>query len=553
MPPLEKPLVSIALILALAACGGSSPEGATGAGDPLKDPEAWRVLPSGERATRAEAIVRSADVKSSETARDVHAFLKARGEDFAAGEVVKKRLAADVNCEWARGVNGQFEVKRRAAQCLRECELAESEDVAECAELRRIVDKGSPFVWVDAATSKKVDDLCAAIRKEDARLGNPYEAAVEKWVRWQRGYPVMRDMPEVHATNGPYLVFVSVGGEKPDRPLPRVMAEKAKSELEATIALLDEVHAVWTRDIAEPLKLVTYGPANATEKTILKVNVFSEENDYFSYQFDADYWSVDFGAAHYMAEEPRFLAAVAAGEVRSGHGAQAMRTEAVRQLVHFHTWDSSRKARERDIDWPLCLNRPLWSADGFPRFFASRVGGVPEQGEPAPARTWLADVFVGRGVAEAKQWKGWTLPEQLAVKDRAELGAAARRRAGAVGENGADALSSLFLGRAASFADFLWNAESEGKPKYRDRYLVYLASEMLAKCRVDHAGREVCVRHGIEDFRKAMGVTDADLPRLESEWNAFEDALIRSEKDPSWDERLVRVLAEAGGPKTKDE
>ena len=546
------PLLAAAF-LALAACGGpAEPKPATGssAADPMTDAAAWKALPASDRERLATGVVVRTNFAAAEAARTSWEFLKERGEDLALADVVKRRLAADPVCEWAHGVRGEFEVKRRIAKCLKECELAEAEGLASVTELQKQAEGGGPLKWVDAATSKKVDDLIAAVRADDKRLGDPYEAAVQKWVHWQHGFRVMSGLAELHTTAGPYLVFVSFDGGKDKKP-PKDVESRAKASLERCARVLTELYDTWTKEVAGPLKLPVWSRENLDEKTLLKANVFTNPSDYWSFQFDVDWWSVDYGSAHYVDAEPRFLASL---DVSQGKGAEAaLRREAVRQFLHLHTWQETRRTREgRALDWPQCLNRPLWSDTGFPWFFASLLGASARAGGPPPSRPWLADVFVGRGVAEAKKWKTWTLADLLAVKDRAELTAAARRRAGTAADAGSWPLSELFLGRAASFADFLWNAGDTGSPKYRERYLAYLAGEMVARTRMDFRNLEVCVRPGAEDLRRALGIAgDAEFAALEQEWNAYEAKLLDREKEPEWEMRVAKTLADMETPRPK--
>jgi len=45
--------------------------------------------------------------------------------------------------------------------------------------------------------------------------------------------------------------------------------------------------------------------------------------------------------------------------------------EATHQLVHFYTWDLTRKELHREPQWLDCHVRPTWSNEGFAEFFSS--------------------------------------------------------------------------------------------------------------------------------------------------------------------------------------
>ena len=45
--------------------------------------------------------------------------------------------------------------------------------------------------------------------------------------------------------------------------------------------------------------------------------------------------------------------------------------EATHQLVHFYTWDITRKITGKTPKWLDALTRPLWSTEGFAEFFSS--------------------------------------------------------------------------------------------------------------------------------------------------------------------------------------
>src|SRR5206468_2061071 len=103
--------------------------------------------------------------------------------------------------------------------------------------------------------------------------------------------------------------------------------------LARNLKIYEELYATWRREIADPLKLPAYDSSNADEKTILKANVFTNPQSYYSYQFDTDVWDMDFrGGAHYVDSEPRFLASIDAASNPQFQGAEAvLRTEAARQ------------------------------------------------------------------------------------------------------------------------------------------------------------------------------------------------------------------------------
>ncbi len=543
--------LALALVALVAACGGPEDDGvaksaaAQGApaGDPMSDPAAWRALAAADRAPLTADVVLRTDYATAGAAKKSHRFLKDRAEDDAAADVVRKRLAMSPDCAWAHGVRGDADIEKVADECFRKYELADADDVPPVVALRKLVAEAPGGKWADASTAKRVDELVAEIAKEDARLSNPYQCAVSKWVQWQRGYRVMRDLPEVHDAAGRYLVFVSTGGDKISRQS-KSAEEQARVVLARYLGVVKELETAWTRDVAAPLSLPGYEGEKADERAILKVNVFTKPDDYYEYQFNVDVWEFDASWAHYVDAEPRFLAAMLPRSDAEWQAAKvSFLTEAVRQLVHFHTWEATKRARGRELDYAQCLHRPLWSADGFPRFFAHHAA------TPSAPRPWTLDAYVALGVAGRKQWKPWTLAEQLSMKERGELSVAARKRAG---EPAVGVLSALFDARAASLSDFLWNAETGGKPKFRERYVAWLGAEMVVKTRIDLNGQDAAIRPSSDDFKRAFGVkTDAAFAAFEKEWNDYEAALFEQEKSAAWDSRISNWLAQIDAPKKK--
>lgn len=549
--------VLMAALLA-ASCGGSgdasgerqaatSAQGAP-AGDPMTDAAAWKALAAEDRRTLTADVVLRTDYASAASARKSYEFLKERAEDAAASDIVTRRLAAARDCAWAHGVRGETDIAKVAAECFKKYELADADDVAPVVALRKLAGDGSGPTWADAATAKKAEELVAEIAKEDARLSNPYQAAVAKWVQWQHGYRVMRDLPEVHEAAGRYLVFVSTGGDKVARRS-KAAEDKARIVLGRYVGCVKELETAWARDVAGPLHLPAYDGETADERAFLKVNVFTESDDYYEYQFDVDSWDVEASWAHYVDSEPRFLATLLPrAESQWAPAKTSFLTEGVRQLVHFHTWEATKRARGRELDYAQCLHRPHWSALGFPRFFAHHAS------TPSAPRPWIGDAYVALAVATKKQWKPWSVAEMLSIRDRADLSAAARKRGGggAAGEAAVGVLSELFQARAASLADFLWNAEAGGKPKHRERYLAWLGSEMVVKTRVDPNGQDVAVRPSLDDFKRAFGLaSDAALAEFGKEWDAYEQGIAEREKSATWDSRIASWLAQIDAPPKK--
>ena len=98
-------------------------------------------------------------------------------------------------------------------------------------------------------------------------------------------------------------------------------------------------------------------------------------------------------------------------------------------------------------------------------------------------------------------------------------------------------LSNLFYGEAWSFIYFLWYAEENGKPKYRDRYIDYLKAEFHVKFIQNSKTGEVHPSPAYTaTFAQVMGLdTDAEWNAFEKEWKAYIQKLLVDNRKPSWD------------------
>ena len=108
-------------------------------------------------------------------------------------------------------------------------------------------------------------------------------------------------------------------------------------------------------------------------------------------------------------------------------------------------------------------------------------------------------------------------------------------------------LSNLFYGKAWSFVYFLWYAEENGKPKYRDRYVDYLKEEFnvrFAEVWDSDVKRKVSKPKPVTgaDFLRIMGFEAPErLDSVEKEWTEFETKLIEANRKPAWDEERKKT------------
>jgi hypothetical protein len=276
------------------------------------------------------------------------------------------------------------------------------------------------------------------------------------------------------------------------------------------------------------------------------VNVFTSAADY------AAYGAPPGARAYYSIQEPRFITTYE-GPRQGGESdpdedtAHVQCHEGTHQLVHFYTWDTSRKkAQGGRLEWLSCHARRMWSQEGFAEFFSAyrKDGDKYVWMQPLDGR--LADMWIFREIMKERKWDDWKLREVLDVVGNLQMQAVAQSRL-RTGDNPGlvnSLMANLFYARAWSLNYFLWYAEENGKPKYRDRFIQYIKSEFDMTLTRDASGRETGKERTANDLKKAIGITDDAA--FDTEWRAFESNLIEKHKSPKWEERRARLRKNLG-------
>jgi hypothetical protein len=575
---LKSRVFAVSSVLVLAACGGSSdapksPAPADPAptkapdppkpADPMKDVSAWKALPAADRATKAADVVAKTDAGDARAVETTRAFLAERGEDAAVASLAKASLAKGSSATWAHQAAGEVDVGAEVDACLRSCETAEDESDPMFVEMKDLRAKHAGTWWADAASAKDVRDKCAALKAQDKLLASPYGRGITHWVRWQRAIPVMQDAPAIHGARGPYLVFVSLNsldGDKQQeydakgRPkhktrelkdVPPAEMESARKVLEKNLALMADFYEGWMTDLGPIFGFTRYGADNTDETTLLKMNVFLNRDEYRRYNSSSgNEFMNEFARAYYTPREPRFITTYDGGATESPFETEQTQChEATHQLVHLYTWDLTRKALNRDVKWEDCKVRPMWSEEGFAEFFSSFAKKDGKRVWMQPLVHRLLEIYVFDDILAAKKWKPFDLKEFLTVGHAGRLVQIGEEKVGAGAdpkerEIAKDVIANLFYGKAWSLYAFLWNAEADGKPKYRDKFIEYLKFEFHLRYQYDsYEKKDKSVGVSANDFRRILGISnDAALAAFETEWRAWEANMIASFKNPHWDD-----------------
>jgi hypothetical protein len=571
--------VAVSSALLLAACGGSSdaptspapaaptpakaPEPAKAPpADPMKDVAAWKALPDADRAAKAADVVAKTNAGDASAVETTRAFLADRGEDAALASLAKAALAKGSTAAWTHQAAGDADVGPEVDACLKSCETAEDESDPKFVELKELRAKHAGTWWADATAAKDVRDKCAALKAQDKLLASPYGRGIAHWIRWQHAIPVMQDAPTIYGARGPYLVFVSLNSLEGDkqqeyddkgRPkwktrelkdVPPEELAKAQKVLDKNLALMEDFYEGWMTDLGPIFGFTRYGPENADETTLLKMNVFLNQAEYRRYNTNSNNeFMNEFARAYYTPREPRFITTYDGGATESPFETEQTQChEATHQLVHLYTWDLTRKALNRDVRWEDCKVRPMWSEEGFAEFFSSfsKKDGKRTWMQPLVHR--LLEIYLFKDILEAKKWKPFDIKELLTVGHAGQLTMIGEEKVGAAAskeekEIAKDVIANLFYGKAWSLYAFLWNAESDGKPKYRDRFIEYLKFEFHLRYQYDsYDKKDKSIGVSAKDFRRILGLSDeAALAAFDAEWNAWETAQIAKYKNPAWD------------------
>jgi len=522
--------------------------------DPMKDPEAWKALGASDRADRTVRYLGNLDRRDGGQLSAAFSFFKARGETEATRKVAEIELARDPSTGWAHQARGDVMILERIDRCLAECPRADEADtpaVQKLVLLRKTREPASGTWWADEALQKEIDGVLTAIRAEEAKLKDPYEWACAKWAIYQRRIEVMRDHAAITGTTGPYLIFVQVKAPA-GTPIESVSAEeltRARRVLNQSREMFGAVYEGFQSALGGPLGIAPLDKKDLDEKTILKANVFADQATWELYHQRLGFlpWAQE-TRAYYDYEEPRFVATYDAGSQAPPWHEHLQCCEAARQLLHFYTWDATRKSAGRELSWLDCRTRPIWLEVGFGEFFASHRKEGSRWSFMQPLDLRMSDLWVFGQVFQKKRWANWTLDELLTIVGERQIDDQARRRVvpkpvkqltqQQIDEVNLaiDLMRPLFYARAWSLVDFLWNqTDSAGRPAYRERFCALLKQSLTAE-QTSIAGRGLTTRVlGAADFRKALGVDSEEAYRaLEREWYAWEAGRTTKGAQPSW-------------------
>jgi hypothetical protein len=361
----------------------------------------------------------------------------------------------------------------------------------------------------------------------------------------------MKDYPELHATVGPYLIFVSLNAPKDAdvKNVPAAETERAAKILERTKKVIGEFYEAWMTEMGPRFGFKRYGPDNADFDTLMKMNVFAKPEDFFIYNMRVSAGVGGFTRAYYAPLQDRFITTYDGGEGEDdAYADQVQCHEATHQLVHFYTWDVTRKVEDRPVDWLECSWRPLWSGEGFAEFFSSHrvVDGKYLWMQPLDER--MRQIWIFEEIVKEKGWIPWRLSEFFTMQHGGQLNNLSAARSKKAGDEwvAEGAMGNLFYGKAWSFVYFLWYAEEDGKPKYRDRYVEYLKAEFHVRFVPVHGELRPNPVDG-DDFKRIMGFdTEAKLAAVEREWNEFTAKLVAANRKPSWDAERTKTRKNFG-------
>jgi hypothetical protein len=306
----------------------------------------------------------------------------------------------------------------------------------------------------------------------------------------------------------------------------------------------------WMTEMGPRFGFTRYGPDNADDRTLMKVNVFTKAEDFFLYNFKSRAGVGGFTRAYYSSEEPRFITTYDGGDDEdSNYTDQVQCHEATHQLVHFYTWDTTRKILDHEPSWLDCHWRPLWSGEGFAEFFSAHTVKDGKYTWMQPLDERMRQIWIFNEVVKEKGWMPWRLKEFFTMQHGGQLNDLARTRAKKNEEEwmAEGVMGNLFYGKAWSFVYFLWYAEEGGKPKYRDKYVEYLKDEFnvrFAEVWDSDVKRKVMKPNPVSggDFLRIMGFdAPGRLDAVEKEWTEFETKLVAANRKPAWDEERTKT------------
>ncbi len=523
--------------------------------NPEKDPEAWKALSSDERAARTLNYLVALDRRDGQRLSSAFSFMRERNETEAMRKIAEMELARDPSTGWAHQARGDAMVLERVERCLAECPRADEADspgVQKIARLRKAHPPEKGAWWADPAEQKELDAAISQVRTEEKLLADPFEWAVAKWTIYQKRIEVMKDHPAITGTSGPYLIFVQVkaAAGTPIESVPEVEINRAQRVLNQNKRLFAEFYDGFHDAFGKPFGLVKLEKPHLDEKTILKANIFADETTWELYHQRMGFLPFMQGIrAYYENEEPRFIVSYdPGGQELSSETDQVQCHEATHQLLHFYTWDVTRKSEGRELAWAECDTRPLWLDAGFAEFFSShrREGGKYLWTQPLANR--MESLWVFGQVFQKMRWAMWSLDEMLAIVDQRQVADQATRRVFpkpvkqptekqlADAALAVDLFRPVFYAKSWSLVFFMWNqTDASGRPAYRDRFAAFMKESFRVK-QTNVEGRGLKT-HQItaSDFRKSMGLESEERFRaFEKEWLAWETAYVAKAQTNAW-------------------
>jgi hypothetical protein len=523
--------------------------------DPKTDPDAWKALSSTDRARLRRETLDAVDRHNSSQLQWAALFFAERGELDARKTVARWAVETDPGARWAHEILGLDDCGKLVDALFEESPRAEELQTEAVRDLEALVSKARPgsgpwFPPIEVAT--QVRELVHQVRADEARLQDDYWFGVTRWTNYQRTVEVMRDYPALTDTAGPYVIFVQVGG-KPKEDLSdadAVELNRAQRVMRETKALFASLYAGWHRELGGLFGFTRYGPDNATFETLLKVNAFSREEDFERYCRERHSWSPTLAGvrAFYVQEEPRFIV-THDGDAEGEEPFETYQTqchEGVHQLVHFYTRELTEKSTGKPPAWQDCATRPLWSSEGFAEFFSAFRGDGEKRMWMQPLDSRMELIWIVDQAFPKLGWKDYPLARLTSVSHGGGLDEAILRTAPRLTEAQAkddrwkawhsriqSVYANLYYARAWSFVYFLWNAESGGRPKYRERYIAYLKREFVVPSSTDKLAEDG--RWTSKLLLDALGITNMDdLKALESEWRTWVGDLCEQYQHSDW-------------------
>jgi hypothetical protein len=361
----------------------------------------------------------------------------------------------------------------------------------------------------------------------------------------------MRDYPAITGTVGPYLIFVQVKAAPgtPIETLPEQEMTRAKRVLEQTKTLFGACYDGFHETFGKAFGVGRYDKSNLDDKSILKANVFADESTWELYHQRLGFLPFMTGVrAYYQPDEPRFVVSYDPGDATAPRTDRLQCREATIQLLHFYTWDVTRKADGKELAWMQCQTRPLWLDYGFAEFYSSHKveGGRYVWMQPVESR--MQSIWALQQVFAKKRWANWSLDELLAIVDSQQVTEQSTKRVVpksvkqptpqqiADTEQALDLLRPVFYAKAWSLVWFLWNqTDASSRPVYRDRFAAFVKESLrVRQTNVEGRGPQTKIVSS-SDFRKALGLESEDRYRaFEKEWLAWEAAFLEKAKTDAW-------------------